>query len=48
MSDFQYPGLDTTVSCCFSDLMPPSHTRVIDGESLWSDIRLLLRYYGRG
>jgi len=48
MSDFQYPGLDTTVSCCFSHLTPPSHTGVIDGESLWFDSRLLLRNCGRG
>jgi len=47
MSDFHYPGLDTTVSC-FAHLMLPSHTRVIDGESLWSDSRLLLRNYGSG
>jgi hypothetical protein len=33
VSDFHYPGLVTTVSCCFSYLMPPSHAREIDGES---------------
>jgi hypothetical protein len=47
ISDFQYPRLDTSLSCRFSDLMPPSHTRVLDGECLWSDISFLLRKYGR-